>query len=445
MSVSRRNVGLLTASVVIGAAWVLLPGCSDENASLTEAQASGGAAGQGGVTQDASAGGSSGAVTGGSAGNSSGGSGGGATGGSSGTGTGGSSGSATGGSAGTAAGGAGGAATGGSAGANTGGSLPDAGTGGTTQPDAAPDAQPDGSAGAGGCSLPSDCDDGVACTVDTCSSNECLHWLGTGCPAGKVCSPTGCVNSPICATTAQCEAQWANDPCKANVVCDGATSTCKFTVLDKDGDGHPPVVCGGDDCDDSKNTVASGMPELCDEVDNNCDGQNNEGSACPPDAPCPTDGELYDCSGSCGSLYSQCSTGACSKFPYASITLAYETDFPAVFRTPSQPGLIPNCQATCGGGSSPAAYSFGIRVYATPPYFDPGSQLYAVRVRLEPPYQLHHTAYPDETSMCGTSQSVSNCVLVDRIDTVFIFTEDPYAPATNVTFELIPWGMGMCK
>lgn len=200
MRVSRKNVGLLTASVVVAAAWTVLPGCSDENASLSEAQGSGGAAGQGGVSQDASAGGSSGAAIGGSGGSSAGGA-------------------------------SGSSSVGGASGAETGGGSPDAGTGGTVQNDAAPDAEPEASA-------------------------------------------------PVCATTAQCEALWQNDPCKANIECDGATSTCKFKVLDKDGDGHPPVVCGGDDCDDSTPDSAPGKPEHCDDRDNDCDGQVDDGLKC---------------------------------------------------------------------------------------------------------------------------------------------------------------------
>ena len=390
-----RGSRSLVAGGVAAALWVAFPGCSDENASLTEAQGGGGASGQAGAAQDASAGGSSGAVTGGSAGSSSGGS--------SGTETGGSSGAEAGGAAGTA----------GSAGApQTGGSAPDAGIGGeagTAAGGSPPDGGPDGS-----------------------QKNDAAPDSPT--EAGPV----------VCATTAQCEAQWANDPCKANVVCDGATSTCKFSVLDKDGDGHPPVVCGGDDCDDSQNAVAPGKPELCDGVDNNCDGANNEGSACPPDQPCPTEGQLYDCSGSCAPVFPKCASAVCSTSPYAYVGLRYETDFPAVLRTPSQPGLNSTCEQLCGSGPLPAAYSLAVQINAKPPYFEPGTQDYIVRVRVKPPYRIHHTQYPTASDVCGSAVSVTGCELVDLFDTVFITTDDPYAPATNVSFELIHYGMGMC-
>lgn len=47
---------------------------------------------------------------------------------------------------------------------------------------------------------------------------------------------------------------------------------------DGDGDGTYPTTCaGGTDCDDSKSNVSPNATEVCDEVDNDCDGQTNEG------------------------------------------------------------------------------------------------------------------------------------------------------------------------
>ncbi len=65
-----------------------------------------------------------------------------------------------------------------------------------------------------------------------------------------------------------------------------------FSVVerDADADGWVNLVLGGDDCDDHNATVYPGAVEVCDELDNNCDGVVDEGVTTPywPDA--DTDG-----------------------------------------------------------------------------------------------------------------------------------------------------------
>ncbi|MCZ7685999.1 MAG: putative metal-binding motif-containing protein [Sandaracinaceae bacterium] len=98
-----------------------------------------------------------------------------------------------------------------------------------------------------------DCSDADVCTgVETCD------------PSSHVCVPgsaLACVPSDSCHT----------------VTCDPALG-CVESLADDDGDGHAPWAGGtcGDDCDDSDPKVYAGAEELCDGVDNDCDGTTDE-------------------------------------------------------------------------------------------------------------------------------------------------------------------------
>ncbi len=171
----------------------------------------------------------------------------------------------------------------------------DAGADGSVTPDAS-----------GPCTTAADCDDALSCTIDTCLQGACSHVPGpnagaTACPGGKLCDAAlGCVSGPACATSADCARTWAGDACKTNVRCDAQTSTCTFDVLDKDGDKHPPVVCGGDDCDDSSAAVVPGIPEACNGKDDNCDQATDEGATCPGVAVCQAGACHCDAQNTCG-------------------------------------------------------------------------------------------------------------------------------------------------
>ena len=119
---------------------------------------------------------------------------------------------------------------------------------------------------------------------------ECV--VDTDCPTfGDLCNPVKCVaNAPDAGTRplgGTCEDQPKvdcndNDPCTTDT-CAPETGACSYQIatLDLDGDGYrgpiPGTIAGtpgscGDDCDDSNAAAHPGGIEICDGVDNDCNG-----------------------------------------------------------------------------------------------------------------------------------------------------------------------------
>ncbi len=138
-----------------------------------------------------------------------------------------------------------------------------------------------------GCSSSSECDDGVSCTEDHCESRVCLHRPDAArCGAGQACDDRrGCVAGRACARDEDCADM---DPCTVRERCDPSARVCVSNRLDGDSDGEPPRSCGGNDCDDANFMRRPGRPELCDNVDNDCNSMVDDnatgctamGSAC---------------------------------------------------------------------------------------------------------------------------------------------------------------------
>jgi hypothetical protein len=132
----------------------------------------------------------------------------------------------------------------------------------------------------GPCSDDGQCDDGFACTTDTCDMTllRCRHSPddsscddGVYCNGAEVCDPKlGCqAGAPVSCTD--------NDSCTIDT-CVEKDHSCLHAPRDADGDGDPVWNCpGGGDCDDNDPTVSSKVAEICGNgKDDNCNGEIDE-------------------------------------------------------------------------------------------------------------------------------------------------------------------------
>ncbi len=132
------------------------------------------------------------------------------------------------------------------------------------------------------CDEDGDCDDGDPCDgQERCVENTCLDGVPVDCDdqnpcTQDVCGPDGlCQHAPLDGLA--CDDQ---DPCTTADAC--RAGVCAGTQTDLDLDGHAPLACGGDDCDDLRAVVHPGAQEIClDGLDNDCDGLADTLDGCP--------------------------------------------------------------------------------------------------------------------------------------------------------------------
>jgi hypothetical protein len=151
-----------------------------------------------------------------------------------------------------------------------------------------PAGRPDGGDGGGAvavadgavrCASDEQCDDGVECTRDLCSSdgycanmaesNRCAD--GVFCNGNEICDPlAGCI--PGIAFTCDDGNVCTMDSCQEEA------KSCLHLPRDFDGDGEVDWHCaGGTDCDDCDPTRGARVNEVCgDGIDNDCDEEVDE-------------------------------------------------------------------------------------------------------------------------------------------------------------------------
>jgi hypothetical protein len=120
------------------------------------------------------------------------------------------------------------------------------------------------------------CNDDLFCTDDSCDNGKCKYEIQQFyCVIEKSCVPSGTenpVNSCQKCQPSKSKNVWSSED---NGIQCGIGKVCyqgNCYIEDWDADGYVDTKYGGDDCDDTKKEINPGTEEVCDGIDNNCDG-----------------------------------------------------------------------------------------------------------------------------------------------------------------------------
>jgi MYXO-CTERM domain-containing protein len=144
------------------------------------------------------------------------------------------------------------------------------------------------------------CDAGFA-DCDSLAANGCETTLGTtdncgacghACAAGEECTgqiceavcgagETNCNGTCVDLNTDVSNCGACGHGCPTGESCQNGTC-----CGDADSDGYSAQTCGGDDCDDTDATVNPGAEEICNDIDDDCNGTIDDGEVCKRDKGC---------------------------------------------------------------------------------------------------------------------------------------------------------------
>ncbi len=144
-------------------------------------------------------------------------------------------------------------------------------------------------------SVDNDCNGLVDCADPACATaSACAHRCGDRrCDAGETCSTCAdcaCATGTVCASGACVACGRRDGPCCDGSVCDGGLrcSVDRCSCPDADGDGATDARCGGSDCNDGDPRVNAAQAERCNGADDNCNGAVDESVA--PSGACTSTG-----------------------------------------------------------------------------------------------------------------------------------------------------------
>lgn len=159
-----------------------------------------------------------------------------------------------------------------------------------------------------------DCPQGTACMNGVCQVVTTGCYSDSQCGSGSYCYFSSCaVETGSCTAIPQACDMMFKPVCGCNGLTYGNLcllmqskqdlayeGTCQIQPVDNDGDGYPK----GTDCDDTNSQIYPGAAEVCDGMDNDCDGMVDENCGF---VPCNTDSDCKP--------WQACMNGACMDMP----------------------------------------------------------------------------------------------------------------------------------